>query len=174
MSEENKKEEDKIVVKKKKKVFSKKCKNCDKNETEMEEYKSGWLRAQADYKNLQKEISEQRGQWAQMSEQTILEEFIPVYDNFKLAFGHEIANITPELENWKKGIEYIMKQFGKVLEDHGVVEIRTVGELFNEEMHEAVEEQESDEDSGRILREVHSGYTMKDKVIKVAKVVVSK
>ncbi|PLX28664.1 nucleotide exchange factor GrpE [Candidatus Parcubacteria bacterium] len=158
----------------KKKIFSKKCKDCDDNLRESEEYKQGWQRAQADYKNLQKEILDQRGEWARMSEQQILEEFIPVYDNFKKAFAMEHGEENGKWENWAKGIEYIMKQFGKILEDHSVVEIRTEGELFNPELHEAMGEEDSEEDAGRILREVDGGYKMKDKVIKVAKVIVAK
>ena len=165
---------EKGFLSKKKKGFLKKCKNCNKNETEMEEYKAGWLRAQADYKNLQKEISEQRSEWARMSEQTILEDFIPVYDNFKLAFGHQPTDFSDSQKKWSGGIGYIMKQFEKVLQDHNIVEIRTEGELFNPDMHEAVGEEESEGDEGRILREVSGGYMMGSKVIKVAKVVVSK
>ena len=163
-----------FIKKEKKKIFSKKCKDCDDNLREAEEYKSGWQRAQADYKNLQKEILDQRGEWARMSEQTILEEFIPVYDNFKKAFAMEHGEENSKWENWAKGVEYIMKQFGKILEDHSVVEIRTEGEMFNPELHEAAGEEESEEDAGRILREVDGGYKMKDKVIKVARVIVAK
>ncbi|OGH88900.1 MAG: nucleotide exchange factor GrpE, partial [Candidatus Magasanikbacteria bacterium RIFOXYD2_FULL_36_9] len=68
--------------------FNRKCKNCQENEDKTEEYKKDWQRALADYKNLQKEISERRGEWAQMSKGMILEDFIPVYDNFKSAFFH--------------------------------------------------------------------------------------
>lgn len=152
---------------KKKTKQTKKCKDCEK----MEEYKSGWARAQADYQNLVKETEKNRSEWAEYSERQILEEFIPVYDNFKLAFAAERKESD---EGWAKGIEYIMKQFGKVLEDHNIVEIKTVGETFDPELHEAVEEEESDEESGKILREVGAGYEMKGKVIRVAKVVVSK
>ena len=156
-----------FFIKKKKKGFSKKCKNCEKTD----EYKTGWARAQADYQNLVKETEKNRSEWAQYSERQILEEFIPVYDNFKLAFAVERKEGD---EGWAKGIEYIMKQFGKVLEDHGVIEIRTVGETFDPERHEAVGEEESDEESGKIIKEVMSGYEMRGKVIRVAKVVVSK
>jgi len=152
---------------KKKKGFSKKCKNCEKTD----EYKTGWARAQADYQNLVKETEKNRSEWAQYSERQILEEFIPVYDNFKLAFAAERKESD---EGWIKGIEYIMKQFGKVLEDHGVIEIRTVGDLFDPELHEAISEEESDEEAGKILKEVAVGYKMGNKVIRPAKVVVSK
>ncbi|MBT3948787.1 nucleotide exchange factor GrpE, partial [Candidatus Parcubacteria bacterium] len=93
---------------------------------------------------------------------------------FKKAFAMEHGEENSKWENWAKGVEYIMKQFGKILEDHSVVEIRTEGEMFNPELHEAAGEEESEEDAGRILREVDGGYKMKDKVIKVARVIVAK
>ncbi|MBT4120688.1 MAG: nucleotide exchange factor GrpE [Candidatus Magasanikbacteria bacterium] len=156
-----------FLFKKKKKGFSKKCKNCEKTD----EYKTGWARAQADYQNLVKETEKNRSEWAQYSERQILEEFIPVYDNFKLAFAAERKESD---EGWIKGIEYIMKQFGKVLEDRGVIEIRTVGETFDPELHEAISEEESDKEEGEILKEVAVGYKMGNKVIRPAKVVVAK
>ncbi len=159
-----------FFIKKKKKVFSKKCKNCEKTD----EYKFGWARAQADYQNLVKETEKNRSEWAQYSERQILEEFIPVYDNFKLAFGHQPSDFSNEQAKWAEGIEYIMKQFNKVLEDHGVIEIRTVGENFDPELHEAISEEKSEEESGKILKEVAVGYRMGNKVIRPAKVVVSK
>jgi molecular chaperone GrpE len=159
---------------KKKKLFLKKCKNCEKNKKEMEEFKAGWQRAQADYKNLQREIVQQRGEWARMSELHILEEFIPVYDNFKKAFDNKQPSANDEYDNWILGIKYIMQQFESILKQHGIEEIKTVGEKFDPELHEAVGEEQSNKSEDIILKEVEGGYKMKDKVIKVAKVVVSK
>ncbi len=154
--------------KSKKKVFSKKCKNC-------EDYKASWARAQADYQNLQKEVEQRQGEWARMSEQQILEEFIPIYDNFKKAFNHCLKDLTPEQDNWVKGIQHIMTQFELVLQNHGVKEIKTLGEEFNPELHEAVGEEESDEyEAGVVVKKVDSGYMMKDRVIKCAKVIICK
>jgi len=164
-------QEDKDVkektTKRKKKKFFKKCEKCD-------EYKTGWARAQADYQNLVKETEKNRGEWAQYSERQILEEFIPVYDNFVLAFNHQPAEMSDEEKKWAEGVSFIMKQYGKVLEDHGVIEIRTVGDMFDPELHEAISEEESKEEAGKILKEVAVGYKMGNKVIRPAKVVVSK
>ncbi len=162
----------------KKKSFFKKCKNCEKVTKEAEDYKAGWQRAQADYKNLQKEISEMRSEWVRMSEQQILEDFIPVYDNFKKAFVHHPEldgdDAGKKIKNWIDGIGFIMKQFEKVLKDHDVEEIKTVGEIFNPEQHEAIGEEDSDKPEHTILKEVDAGYMMKGKIIKVAKVIVAK
>lgn len=138
------------------------------------EFKDKWLRAQADYKNLQKEIADRRGEWAAMSEAQILEDFLPVYDNFCKAFAHEIKNGEKDFENWKKGIEYIMQQFWTVMKNHGIEKIETVGKMFDPNIHEAVgEEKEEGKKEHEIIREVDGGYTMNGKVIKVAKVIVN-
>lgn len=177
MKDEQKQKKENLEIKDKK-SFLKKCKNCDKLIKESEDYKAGWQRAQADYKNLQKEISEMRSEWVRISEQQILEDFIPVYDNFKKAFDHhpELSDdeVGKKIKNWIDGIGFIMKQFENVLKSHNVEEIKTVGEIFNPEQHEAIAEENSDQPEHTILKEVDAGYMMKGKVIKVAKVIVAK
>ncbi|HLC69478.1 MAG TPA: nucleotide exchange factor GrpE [Patescibacteria group bacterium] len=163
----------------KKSFFHRDCKHCEKYKAERDEFKAGWQRALADYKNLQQEIANRRGEWVQMSEQQILEEFIPIYENFKKAFGHhpELDGENEEhkkMKNWIQGVGYIMKQYGDVLKSHGVEEIKTVDEKFDPRFHEASGEEESDKEAGTILREVAGGYTMGGRVIKVAKVIIAK
>jgi molecular chaperone GrpE len=144
----------------------------------IEEYKVGWQRAVADYQNLKKEMEDRRVEMFHWSEEKILTEFIPVYDNFKKAFAHHpeldgADEFHKKIQNWVNGIGFIKKQFEDVLKSHGVEEISIVG-AFNPEFHDAVVEEESELEHGVIVREVESGYTMNGKVIKVAKVVVSK
>lgn len=139
------------------------------------DYKDKWLRAQADYSNLVKETAEKRSQWASMSEWQILEEFIPVYDNFKMAFRLQTSDFSPEQQKWVDGIGYIMKQFGDILKAHGIEEIETEGRAFDPNLHECMSEESSDEhEDGVIIREVSSGYKKGERVLKVAGVVVNK
>lgn len=180
--------DDKMINDKRKKhsFFSHDCKNCEKSKKEAEEYKAGWQRATADYQNLKSEVEKMRGEWVRMSEQQILEDFIPVYDNFKKAFAHhpDLNEDDKKVKGWIDGIGFIMKQFESVLKNHEVEEIITVGEIFNPELHEAVGEahepesedsvQDKNLEEGTILSEVETGYVMKGKVIKVAKVIVNK
>ncbi len=152
------------------------CPNCEHLKAEAAEYKTGWQRALADYKNLQKESADMRGVWAKASEQYILEEFVPVYENFKKAFAHKDA-MTDEKswKQWADGIGYIQKQFGDILKSYQVEEIKTVGEKFDPRYHEAIGEEESGEvESGIVLREVEGGYKRGDKIIKPARVIISK
>jgi len=175
-------------IKSKKGLFGKACKDCEKHKAESEEYKAGWQRALADYKNLQNEINTRRGEWAQMSETQILEEFIPVYENFKKAFYHH-PEVNPDNEehktfkNWIDGIGFIMKQFESVLKAHGVEEVKTVGEKFDPNFHEAISAlapesddsvQGKNQESGMVVKELEGGYKVGDKVIKAAKVIINK
>jgi molecular chaperone GrpE (heat shock protein) len=165
----------KHFIKTKKGLFNKGCKDCEKYKTESEEYKAGWQRALADYKNLQNETAARRSEWVQMSEIQILEDFIPVYENFKLAFRLQTSGFSAEQQKWADGIGYIMKQFESVLKSHGVEEVKTVGEKFDPKFHEAIKEEEQEGvESHIILKEIEGGYKTKDKVIKVAKVIVNK
>jgi len=149
--------------KKQKKFFDKKCPKC-------EEYKSGWQRALADYKNLQNETVKRRGEMSAFLKEEILQDFIPVYENFKKAFAMDRKEGD---EGWVQGIEYIKKQFGNILTNYGVEEIKTIGEKFDPNLHEAVGEEEGGE-AGVILKEVSGGYKMGEKVIMPAKVIVSR
>ena len=113
----------------------------------------------------------------------MLEEFIPVYDNFKKAFV-SVPNVVEESQtessdgkkwlNWSQGIGYIMKQFGDILKAHQIEEIKTVGEMFDPRMHDSVGEEVSEMPEHTIIREIDGGYIMKGKVVKVAKVIVAK
>jgi molecular chaperone GrpE len=87
-----------------------------------------------------------------------------------------LGELDTKTENWKKGIEYIMKQYWKVLENHNIEEIKTIGENFDPNLHEAVSEEEVEDKSqlGKIIKEIDSGYMMNKKVIKVAKVILAK
>lgn len=154
-----------------KKSFFKRCRHCEDLKKESEEFKAGWQRALADYRNLQAEIARQKSDWAKLSEWQILLELIPVYENFKKAF----VATNDGGNNWAKGIECIMRQLGDVLKSHGVEEIKTVGEKFDPRWHETVGQEEvANGERDLILREVGGGYKLGDKVLQVARVIVSK
>lgn len=151
------------------------CADCEPLRKQVDEYKSGWQRAHADYQNLVRETNEKRGEWVRMSELQILEEFIPVYDNFKKAFSYQPAEgEEKKWQNWSQGIGYIMKQFADIIHSHNVEEIKTVGEAFDPTRHDAMGEEESDLSDGTIIREMDAGYTMNGKVVKPAKVIIAK
>ncbi len=146
----------------------------DKNASnEVDELKINWQRALADYQNLQKEIVLRRAEWAQMSEQQILEEFIPVYEHLKLAINND--QTVGENNAWLDGVRHVLKQFADIFKAHNVEEIKTVGEKFDPRLHEAVGYEEvSGEKGDKITKEISAGFKMGDRVIKAARVLVGK
>ncbi|MBU1163943.1 nucleotide exchange factor GrpE [Patescibacteria group bacterium] len=138
-----------------------------------EENLDGWKRAKADYINFKKDSEKRFGEFAKFANAALIVEILPILDNFKESEKH----LPKDLENndWAKGVLHIKKQIEDILRSLGIEAIKTVGEKFNPEFHEAVESVEKkDEKSHQIIEEVRPGYKMHDKVIQVAKVKVAK
>ncbi|MBI5071882.1 nucleotide exchange factor GrpE [Candidatus Falkowbacteria bacterium] len=134
-----------------------------------EEYLNGWKRAKADYLNLKKENEAAGAELAQFVAGGMLMKFLPIYDGLKKACAMENSG-----DKWVEGILNIKKQFEEVFKKFGVEEIKTVGEKFNPEFHEAVSRQKKEGvEVDMIIEEVGGGYTMHGKVILAAKVIVS-
>jgi len=137
-----------------------------------QEYLDGWKRAKADYINLKKETDKKLAESTQYANAALILQMLPVNDHFKLAMDH-----IPESEkekDWVKGIIHIRKEFQDLLQQFGIEEIKTTGEDFDPELHEAVSKEKAKEsESGKIIKEIQPGYKLFNKVLQHAKVVVA-
>jgi len=141
----------------------------EKCKKQAEEYLNGWKRAKADYINLKKETETAGIELTKFITVNMLIRFLPTYDLLKKACA-----TAPDGDKWAEGILNIRKQFEEIFKSFGVEEIKTVGEKFNPEMHEAVSRQKKDGvGPDVVIEEVSGGYTMNGKAIIAAKVVVS-
>lgn len=143
-----------------------------KMEQQVTELTAGWQRTQADFVNYKKQSNEDRLQLIKSANLDLIYNLLPVLDNFKLAAEH-----TPnELKNnsWAEGIKQIERQLEIILESEGLSKISSLGEIFNPEIHEAVEEIKSDKPDGSIIFEVLPGYKYHGQVLRPAKVKVAK
>lgn len=129
-------------------------------------------RIQADFENYKRRTQEDRAEFSQYANTDLLLQILPVLDNFRLATQH----LPKELENnnWVIGIQHIESQLEQVLHGEGIQEIKTIGEKFDPNLHEAIEEVESEKPPGEIVAEVRRGYLLNDKVIRHSKVTVSR
>lgn len=137
-----------------------------------EEYLNGWKRAQADYQNLKREIEEKKKDWADFIQANMLMEILPIIDTYKIALTHVPDDVKKEA--WYEGFGHIYKNFTEFIKKLGITEIKTQGEIFNPEFHEAVS-QTSDEtkEDHEIIKELTPGYKMNEKVLAPAKVIVN-
>lgn len=143
----------------------------EKLKAQCDEYLNGWQRAKADYANLKKESEAKERMFLDMAKAGLIMEILPVYDNLKKA----INSLPAGQDNaWAEGFKQIKKQFQDWLKQNGIDEIKTQGEKFNPEFHEAVSrEKKEGVESDIIITEISSGYLIKGKVLAPAKVVVS-
>jgi molecular chaperone GrpE len=131
-----------------------------------------YKRALADYQNLLKRSAEEKREFVRFANEGMILDFLPVSENLKLAVNHSSGD---QKENsWLEGVKYVIKQFGDIMKDYGVEEIKTVGEKYDHNLMEALENEktEDEEKEGIVARELSPGYTMNGKVIKAARVIV--
>lgn len=137
-----------------------------------EDYLNGWKRCLADFDNYKKQQVKFLEELKQYATEGLIREIVPILDSFELA----LKTIPDEekTKEWKQGVFYIKSQLEDVLASRGMEKIKSMGEKFNPELHEAVESIESDKESGTILQELQKGYTLHGKVIRPARVKVVK
>ncbi len=143
-----------------------------------EEYLNGWKRERADFINYKKDEMERIGELAKYANTEIILKIIPILDNIYLAESH----VPEELKEnkWINGFNQIKNQLASFLSKEGIEPIETVGKPFDPNFHEVVEEISPSEalakggKPGTIVEETQKGYTMDGKIIRVAKVKISK
>lgn len=137
---------------------------------EVAELTEALQRERADAMNIRRRHEEQIAGLKNMIKAQVISELLPVIDNFERALKH----VPKELEgnDYVKGVNSIVKQFESTLTSIGVERIKTVNEVFDPNLHEAVG---VDEDSGEgdneiVSQELQAGYKIGDSVIRHAMV----
>lgn len=146
-------------------------KEIEEMKSKNKEYLSGWQRAKADYINREREIERERSEWLEFAAIGLVLKILPIYESLNNSLNHKAEN-----QDFIKGIEQIKKQFDEFLKNLGVEKIKTVGEKFNPEFHEAVSKESTNSKeqitNNIITEEVSPGYALNGRVIKVAKVII--
>ncbi len=130
-----------------------------------------YVRAVAELDNYRKRTVRMRAETRDETLRDVLLQVAPILDNLRRALRQE----TQEAELLKQGVELICGQFNDVLKGYGLAEIEAVGQPFDPEVHEALAEVPDDEHvPGTVIEEMEKGYKLNDKVVRYARVVVSK
>ncbi|MEK7086990.1 MAG: nucleotide exchange factor GrpE [Patescibacteria group bacterium] len=141
-----------------------------KCEKQRDEYLDGWKRAKADFINYKKEEMERFSVLTKFGNEVLVLELLNVLDSFDLSLA-----ILKDDEATQKGIFLIRNQLEDLLKKHGLEKIAVAsGDNFDPVRHEAVAEIESDKPAGIIHEEVKKGYTLNGKVLRPARVKISK
>ncbi len=169
MAEQKKLEEGdkkKLVLKE----TEKKLKKCQKLK---EEYLAGWQRARADFLNYKKQEMERLEEIMEYGSQELILKILPILDSLDKA-ETQIPSDFKDNE-WVRGISQIRNQLQDFLRKQGVEKIKAAGKKFDPNFHEALEKIEKEnKEPGEIIEEIQKGYTLNGRVIRPAKVKITK
>lgn len=141
-------------------------------ESKLEEMNQKNLRLQADYDNFRRRTREEQAASLKYKSQSLLEQLLPALDNFERALKTEATN--EQAKTLIQGMEMVYRQLADALKQEGLIEVPTVGEKFDPNMHQAVMQVEDSEyESNTVIEELQKGYMLKDRVIRPAMVKVN-
>ncbi len=140
---------------------------------EAEMYKDRWMRLAAEFENYKKRRAREFEILVQSASEDVIRDLLPILDGVGRALAHS-ENGDTESEGFQEGIKMIMEQFPRVLYNRNLKEIETIGKPFDPTVHEALMQMPSEiYDAGIVSDEIEKGYSLGDKVLRPAKVVVS-
>ena len=140
---------------------------------ERDQLKDQLLRTMADFQNFRKRVMDEKRLVEERAKERIFLELLPVLDNFERSLAAIEAGANPD--SIREGVLAVDRQFRSVLTSQNVTRIEAVGAPFDHDLHDAIATVESDEyPPGTIVDEIEAGYRMGDRVIRHAKVRVSK
>ena len=123
--------------------------------------------------NYQKRMIKENEETAKLAVRDIILDLLPELDNFDRAL--KLADDSKDIAKFVEGIKLIEDQLFKVLGKYGVKSIETTGKAFDPNLHEAVMEEENNEiPHHTVVAEFQRGFLLKERVVRPAKVKVSK
>jgi molecular chaperone GrpE len=132
-----------------------------------------FLRAQADMENLKKRQQKEKEDWRRFATEKLIKDLLPAVDNLQSAIAH--THDENSADSLREGLELTLKGLRGALETAGLEEVRAEGEPFDPCFHEAISMQEDENlQAGHVLKELQKGYTLNERLLRPALVVVSK
>lgn len=144
---------------------------------EAKKAKENWdrvLRLQADFENTRKRIEKEKQDFAKFANEGIILELLNILDDLERTV--ELATSKHEdLPAFLKGVEMILAHLYEMLKEYGVRPIEAEGKIFDPHYHEALMQAEQEDlPEHTVVEELQKGYLMNDRVLRTAKVKVSK
>ncbi|WP_346866405.1 nucleotide exchange factor GrpE [Methanocalculus sp. MSAO_Arc2] len=134
---------------------------------EYEELYDKYLRLAADFENFKKRTAREQERFVRFANEQFAFDILEILDNLERALQADDNDL-------RDGLIQIHKLFLSVLERHGISPVDCEHTRFDPNEHEAIAHVESDQDEGMIVDEVLRGYRMYDRIIRCARVAVSK
>lgn len=152
------------------KLFEEKTKELEDLKKELEEIKDRYLRVCAEFDNYRKRTLREIKEIREVATEQLIKDLLPVLDNFERALQHAV---DPE-DAFVSGVRMVFSQMKDILMARGLLPIEAIGQPFDPGLHEAIAQIETDQPEGTVVQEYEKGYLLGKRVLRPAKVVVSK
>lgn len=141
---------------------------------EAERCRDQYVRLQAETENMKKRLEREKADFVKYAHESLIRDLLPILDNLERALEHAPQG-PGDCSALAEGVRLTVEGFRTVLGKFGVEPIAALGERFDPNYHEAVMQQEHPAvDEHTVLEEVQKGYTLKDRLLRPAMVVVSR
>lgn len=146
---------------------------------EKQEYLNGWQRAKADLINARKDDERRNQEFLKFANASLVSAILPVLDSLELAFTDNefsptVTSANKQDSRFSKGIFLIKMQLEDILKRYGLEPIKSIGAKADFNLHEIVGETESEKEEGIIIEELQKGYIFYGKILRPARVKISK
>lgn len=142
-------------------------------QADLDRFRDLALRSQADFDNYKKRSAREKEEAIKYANSSLLQRLVSIIDNFEL--GLAAAKDQGEATPIYTGMVLVQKQLNDLLSENGLHAIEAEGKKFDPNEHEAIaHEQSGSIPEGNVLRQTRRGYRFKDRLLRPAKVVVSK
>ena len=146
----------------------------EQKKQEAEEANDKYRRTYADFENYRKRMQRDQAEFRKYANEQMALELLTVLDHLSLALKHANEGGSSG-DALQQGVEMVYKQFRDVLEKFGITPFKAVGEPFDPATHEAMMQVEtSDVPENRVVQVFQDGYLYHEKILRHAKVGVSK
>ena len=125
-------------------------------------------RERADATNVRRRAEDERQQMANFYKSMIVRELLPAIDNLERSLMHVPKDLKGH--DYVKGVQGVIKQFEDCFKKLGVERIKTVGEVFDPKLHEAISVEDAGGDVEVVCEELQPGYKLADEIIRHAMV----
>ena len=144
----------------------------DKLKQEVAELNDKYLRLFAEFDNFKRRTQKERVELLQTAGKDVVVSLLPVLDDFERAI--KATENTTEVAPVREGIVLVQTKLKSILNQKGLKEIESINTEFNTDLHEAITQipAPTEEQKGKVIDELEKGYTLNDKVVRFAKVVV--
>ena len=144
----------------------------EKLRAEAADWKDKYLRLYAEFENFRSRTSREKVALISTASEGLMKDLLPVLDDFERSL--KAMETAADVQSLREGVDLVFHKFTGILQQKGLKAMESVGKPFDADFHEAITQFPAPDPSqkGLVIEEVEKGYSLHEKTIRFAKVVI--